>query len=327
MSGHAMVSAIEPGDAELLDAASSCPELPDLESLTDAALRDLTRRRGVAWSTAKLYARLLGDARHRAVNDAVRARLRPWREHARVAGPRLLVVPGAFHVEHPRFHGDGKLIHDAASALGVESRTIPCPGGGSLATNSKLIARELASAGRDPVVLVSLSKGAADVRAVAERPDAAELFANVKAWLDISGIAFGTPIATRIAGSRPLSLLARGVCWWRGHEFQLVRDLAVTPDRPFTHARRAAPHLRIVHVVGFPLTHHLSTPLARKHHRRMSAHGPNDACTMLAPIAHDAGETIPVWGVDHYMQPRWDIRDLAAALISHVLEDAARDRR
>lgn len=319
MNGHPMFAGVEPRDAELLDAAAETPELADIESLTDPALRELTRRRGIAWSTATLYTRLRRSARHGPTNDAVASLLRPWRDHGKPGGPRVLVAPGAFHVEHPKFNGDGRLIHDVASSLGVDSHTIACHSGGSLATNAECIARDLRMAGRSPVVLVSLSKGSADVRAAFERPDAAELFANVAAWLDISGIAFGTPVAARIAGSRPLSALARAVCWWRGHDFQLVRDLAVTRDKPFVQAQRIAPRMRIVHIVGFPLTHHLTTPLARKHHRRLSTMGPNDACTMLAPVTRDAGETVPIWGADHYMQLRWDIRDLAAAVMVHVM--------
>ena len=84
---------------------------------------------------------------------------------------------------------------------------------------------------------------------------------------------------------------------------------------------RVPSRMRVYHLVGFPLTHHLSGPRARKGHRRLQPLGPNDGGgILLADVLQWPGLIYPVWGADHYMtSPGRD----AVALVQRLLESVA----
>src|SRR5205085_3849346 len=143
-----------------------------------------------------------------------------------VAAPGLTVavVPGAFYVESPHTGADGRLVRDAAARAGCRVELIPLASFGALDANAAVIADWLRRR-RGPVVLVSLSKGGAEVKRALARPDAAEVFRRVTWWVDLSGMSCGTPLAGWVL-RRPLRrLLVRSLLWWRGHDFGVVREL------------------------------------------------------------------------------------------------------
>lgn len=64
--------------------------------------------------------------------------------------------------------------------------------------------------------------------------------------------------------------------------------------------------MRVVHIIGFPLQHHLSGGLARKGYERSRHLGPNDSGgVVLADACRWRGDLYPVWGADHYLRPRF----------------------
>src|ERR1043166_2849105 len=114
--------------------------------------------------------------------------LPPWplREPhtARLDGATVVIVPGAFYQTHKDTGADGGVIREEAEHLGARTDIIPLPNLASLRSNARQICAWLNRRTDQRAILVSLSKGSADVKAaLAEDPQA---FTRVVAWVNVS---------------------------------------------------------------------------------------------------------------------------------------------
>jgi hypothetical protein len=193
---------------------------------------------------------------------------------------------------------------------------------GRLAANARTIRDWLSDVPGGPVVLVSLSKGGADVKMGLADPETAPAFRRVALWLDLSGILQGTPLAGWFLHRWYRRLFVRLMAGYHGFEVSLFRELDRQPASPLAQDWSAPDWLRIVHVVGFPLSCHLRDRRARRGHRRLAAFGPNDGGgILLGDLCRLSGLIYPVWGADHYLEPGWDLRPLLQRILSAALED------
>jgi hypothetical protein len=283
--------------------------------LTAAVLRQVAAREGLDFATALLYDRLRRSPEHgpfiRRVNAA------PAEAPAPGEGPTtLVIVPGAFHAEYPHTGADGRRLRAVAERWGWRVAVIPVASFGRLAVNARLICDWLDARPEESVLLVSLSKGGADVKTALALPGTARAFRNVSTWVSLSGTLFGTPLAGWFARHPLGRVLARLVAWYHHYDFEVLHELDHGPGRPLDGDLVLPAHLNVLHVVGLPLAAHLSSRLARRTRRRLAALGPSDGGgTLLGDVARLPGRIYPVWGCDHYLNPRWDITPLIARLL------------
>jgi len=237
----------------------------------------------------------------------------------------LAVAPGAFYREVAKSGGDGRQLRAHASELGFETALIPCESMGSLASNGGLICDWLQTRRQqfpaERIILASLSKGAGDVKTALARPEARQAFANVAAWINISGAASGAPVVNWFQ--------QRKIRWWmqdtlfrlRGLDFDVVRQLKWGPSG-LLHAPLELPaHMKMVTVAGFPLTAHASHFILRSYRHKMKEYGPSDGVALLTDVAALPGGLAPVWGADHYLRPGWDISLLIRAVAIYLAEE------
>src|SRR5205814_7676611 len=78
-----------------------------------------------------------------------------------------------------------------AKLLGAQTAVIPLPNLGTLHNNAQQIREWLSQRDDERIILVSLSKGSADVRAALAEPAA---FARAVAWVNVSGALDGSPL-------------------------------------------------------------------------------------------------------------------------------------
>lgn len=304
---------LTPDERRLLNRAAGWPG-HDWADVTAVGMTEIARCEGIDFATALLYDRLRRSPRHGPFIEKVEALPEP---HVTGRAPcTVAVVPGAFFAEKPETGADGSFVFEQAAALGWPVVRVPLESFGCLRENVGRLCDWLTSRGDEPLVLVSLSKGGAEVRlALAEAP---RLFAHVMAWIDVSGLGLGTPIVNWLFHHPLRTRLVRLLFWWRGYSFTTLSDLQRGPAGLLDDEWRVPAHLAVVHVVGFPLARHLSRPLARRGHRRLAPLGPNDGgTTLLADLARLPGFIYPVWGADHYLRPRWDLGTLLRRLIGH----------
>lgn len=131
----------------------------------------------------------------------------------------LVIVPGACYVEYPATGANGVRLRAVAEAIGWRVEVVPVQSFGALKTNARIIKRWLDNHSAEPVVLVSLSKGGADVKTALAQPDSWHPFRNVAVWIDLSGIVFGTPLVTWSLDHWFRKLLVRFLCWWCNYNY------------------------------------------------------------------------------------------------------------
>jgi hypothetical protein len=113
------------------------------------------------------------------------------------------------------------------------------------------------------------------------------------------------------------------VCWYRGLDGSVLRELDHGAGQPLSFDFNVPPWMRVVHVVGLPLSCHLRTKRARRGHRRLAGLGPNDGGgILLGDLCRLPGLIYPVWGADHYLEPGWDLRPLIRRVLHVALEGA-----
>jgi hypothetical protein len=190
-----------------------------------------------------------------------------------------------------------------------------------MAHNAASAGRFFANRPRRPTILVSLSKGGADVRTAMQRPDAAIALRDVTAWVNLSGMVTGTPLVAWLR-DRPLRCLGvRLLLRLRRQRFAHIEELSCgerAPLRPAVYgaaARAHDPRDRL------PTRTPPQQRLGRRGHARLAPLGPNDGGgILLRDVTTWPGHIYPVWSADHYLRHSFDV-DSAAP---QYLREAAR---
>lgn len=216
-----------------------------------------------------------------------------------LAVPRVLIAPAAFYVEYPKIGGDGQLVRQVAARFGIDAAVIPVPSLGSVTKNAEIVSRILATESDGSVLLVSLSKGAADVRVALERTP--ELSRKLCLWVQVGGLVHGTPLADRILDSPWRRWLMRAYLARYRASPDLLSELAHAPGSLLATPFRAPEGLRVINVIACPLSSQLRGGLRRRH-RRLAVQGPNDGSTLLRDAIVEPGLVYPVWGANHFFQ-------------------------
>jgi len=307
-------------EATLLARAGAWEECPEVRDCSPARLAQITREHTIEFATAVLYDRVLRDARHREFFEEVRA----CGAGTRVKPALVGIVPGAFYREHKRWNTGADGAH-LAKILDCPVEFIPVESFGALERNASLIAEWLVKHNSQRVVLISLSKGSADLKLALGLHNAGELFKNVDAWVSISGLPLGTALVAWLRRQPLRRLGVRLLLWLRGHRYAVVEELRDEPGGPLEAWPILPPHLRVVHVVAVPLRCHLAHPWAGRGYERIAPLGPNDGGGfLLGNVINLPGTVYPVWGVDHYFQPAWDtaptLRSVLARAMASVVE-------
>lgn len=234
----------------------------------------------------------------------------------------VLAVPGWMYRRNPETGADLARPRAVLAQLGVASELVATVENGSVEENAAILAaavRRHAAAGRT-LILLSASKGGAEVAEALGNLLAPEAARAVRAWVNVGGLLRGTPLAD-LATTWPMSWLAAGYFAWRDQPpGESVASLRTDRSAARLARQRPPDGLRIVNFVGIPLSGHIG-PHARFGYGRLSAFGPNDALTPIADILAHGGVTIAELGLDHYFaDPEIDLKTaaLALAVLDHV---------
>ncbi len=305
-------------EQQLLAEAAEESEYASLADLTPAVMARVTAQRGVDYATALLYDRLLRAPEHGPAIEQLSALRGASPQAGLLSGVTCAVAPGAFYREFPHTGADGRILRDAAEQFGCRATLIPSSSTGTLRENAQAILRWLEQNRSEPIILASVSKGGADVKAALALDGAHEIFRPVVAWVDVCGILDGSPMVNWLLARRLRTAFYRLLFRWRGYNFDVIRDLRHGAGAPLDFPLRLPRDLYALHVIGFPLTGHMTNRLSRTFRQRIASGGPNDGCVMLADVCRLPGVVYPVWGADHYMRPSWELRALARAIFAHL---------
>ena len=307
-------------ERELLERAAEFAGQHEGAPPTAANVQAVAAERGAEFATAWLYQRLrMSDANGDFIEQIEAASDDPGALDG--VDAKLVIVPGAFYREFPNSGADGRLLQETARACGLEVAVIPTHSFGTLEANAVIVCNWLLRQPDRPLILASLCKGGSDVKFALARAEAPDAFRNVKAWISLSGIIYGSPMANWALASPIRRLWYRLLLKLQGYDFRIVRQLDCAEGAPLSADLITTQNLAMIHVVGFPLVHHLTTALVRRCYNRVRRLGPNDGGGMLlADACRLPGYVYPVWGADHYLRPaQGDMPRLMRAILKAVL--------
>jgi hypothetical protein len=303
-------------EQRLLDRAATWPEYASSTDLTPDLVRQISDHEGIEFATALLYDRIRRSQEHGPIIERLDSI--PTNQFLPRLDVTLAIAPGAFYVEYPQTGADGLLLRTEAARFGCRTDVIPTRSFGHLSDNAHIIRDWLADHSHESVILVSLSKAGAEVKlALADAP---EVFASVRLWVNLSGIVQGSALAGWLLARQWRCLPVRLLFWYRGYPFSVIRELERGPGSLLDFPLRLPHTMKALHVAGFPLPGHLSSPLTRRGFRRIARLGPTDGGgIVLADLLSWPGWIYPVWGADHYLRPPGqDLRDLMRRVLHFV---------
>jgi hypothetical protein len=277
-------------------------------------------REGIDAATARLYESVRESPLHgqfiRRVDElCAEPAIRAWNHKAVV-----VIVPGASYQENPASGADGRIVREQAERMGCVTELVPISTTGTVRRNARTLCDWLAARPDRPVILVSLSKGGSDLKTALAEPDAEPAFRNVVAWVSLCGILDGTPIADWFLSWSPGAVLARLYYRLSGKSTAFLRDLRYGSRGLMDHPLRLPAHVRLISVVGFPLREHMTSRASLRCRDRLAPLGPNDGALVLADVCALPGLVYPLWGADHYLQPKRDVGVLVRAILIYLIE-------
>lgn len=275
--------------------------------------------------TARLYERVCAKPHNRLLIEAIDRPAQPSGTTVR-ENLCLVLVPGLLYRHFPESGGDGQALREIAKAMSIPFVTIPLDGTEGLGTAAATIGEWLQFhvPPSRVVVLVSLSKGSAEVMSAFAQPELHAAFHRVVAWISVSGLPLGTPSMELILRNPLRRAFLSTYCYLRGWKLGAIRE--VLRHRPSV-AMRVPSHITLIQVVAFPLREHLKDRPSRRLHRQLASIGPSDGYALLEELARLPGYLYPIWGADHYLRGVDELPARLAKMLAFVLQriDASAD--
>lgn len=269
--------------------------LQKLDILTLDAFKQLQVDKGLDLATRVLYLYLMEKQQRWFVNSLENIPATPVSYQNNI---KIIIVPGMHYREHSEVDGDGKLAVDIATKLGLDVELIETNSRGSVKQNVALIQRVLEKNHEKDIWLLSLSKGSLEIRHYLEQTKV--LPSNIRGWLSIGGVCFGSKLADLLVRNRARRLLTRLLCKLMGVDYKILSELATSTDK--SEKKFVVPdQMTMIHVVAMPLKSHVSR-LLQPRYTQLSEYGANDGVVLLSDYLQLPGFIYPIWGVDHLMR-------------------------
>lgn len=296
------------------------------------SLREITEEFSTDFAALFFVSRLYENPRNRRAQEAFHSYLRSIRnkgfsEISRIAqrftSYLIAFVPGYAYKRDPATGADFALQRRIMDRAGFNTVLIQTDEIGTVEENAFVLVEELSRLTQqyDKILLVSASKGGAEVALAIGKLMAAQELRHIKAWISIGGLLRGSPSADQ-ALRWPRSWLARIAFFFTGLRADVIENLS-TKKRRAVFADLIFPNqLLTLQYVGVPLSGHIGKHVERRY-LDLRMLGPNDGLTLLADELVPGGVVVTDIGLDHYYaDPEIDLKTFALASV--VLDELER---
>ncbi|HSG66252.1 MAG TPA: hypothetical protein VLD39_14675 [Gammaproteobacteria bacterium] len=236
---------------------------------------------------------------------------------------QIVFVPGYAYRSNPANGADFRRQRELLAELGFDPILIETEELGTVEVNAAIVTEALRELARehDKIVLVSASKGGAELGLVLGALAGEPAVDHIQGWISVGGLLRGSPYADRYARGIK-RWLARIMLKRRGQPPDIIENLSTLERRPAFEAVTLPSSVLMLHYVGAPLSGHVRDE-TRGRYEILRRLGPNDGLTLLADELTDDGLVVTEVGLDHYFRaPDIDIRTVA--LTYAIFEELAR---
>jgi hypothetical protein len=291
-------------ERSLIARVEQCTPMPCWNDLNQPRLAEIASREGIDFATTLLYCCLRQSPVHGPAIAALdgltvsESSSRPgeWR-------PFVAIVPGGCHEESADSRDALQMVHAEMARLGLPAEIVPVRSFGLLPEQASLVAAWLETRREAEMIVVSLSKGSAEVKLALKRYPGA--FRRVCAWVNISGLVYGSEWIRWLLDRTVSRWSARAWCWYWRYPFAALEQLRRGPSSLLDFDLSTPAHMQTIHIIGLPLAHRLSHPYTRRSFFRLTPLGPNDGMGIMAgDVGRYQGLIYPVWNADHFLRAR-----------------------
>lgn len=233
------------------------------------------------------------------------------------SGVKLLVLPAMFHQEHPEVGGDGAHILEVARACGINAQRVPTLSKGGIVENTPIILNALQNERAERIWIMTLSKGAAELRAVLHNHREQIPLERIQVWFNVGGLPHGADMVDLMLSSALRRIKTRALCTLTGVDFDSFAAFG-TDNPQWQYPLNLPNDLRVINIVGAPLASHLQRALHARY-LRLKHLGPNDGMVVLPRALWLPGQVYPVLGADHFFRGT-QISALLYRLFAYMLE-------
>jgi hypothetical protein len=236
------------------------------------------------------------------------------------------IVPAIYDDKHREHESSGDFLLNHVEQLGYRAMIVPVPPVRTIGDGAEMIRDWLRSQDRR-TILMSLSIGSAEAKLALQPSGMTSDFDRLAAWVNITGPMTGSPLINSLERKRICWFLLNGLMRLRGRKPSMLKDLKYGPDTilwaPLTPPR----DLPIYHLMGFPLPRHFPAAITSSGEKfwwkmvkwlQLSDYGPHEGVGVLASLLREPGLIYPVWGVPHWLGPRWNILPIISRILEHI---------
>lgn len=304
----------------LLARVEQCKSMPSWSELSQSRLAEIASREGIDFATTLLYHCLRRSSVHGPGIVALDNGLEVSQRGSRGAEwrPFVAIVPGGCHEESADSRAALQMVHAEVSRQGLPTEILPVRSFGLLPEQAGIIADWLEARREPELILVSLSKGSAEVKlALKYHPEA---FRAVSAWVNISGLLYGSEWVRWLLDRTTSRWSARLWCWYWRYPFAALEQLRRGPGTLLDFELSTPEHLQTIHIVGLPLKDRLTHLYTRRSFFRLTPLGPNDGMGIMAgDVVRYPGLVYPVWGADHFLRSRGlNVQEFVRRVLEHL---------
>jgi hypothetical protein len=303
----------------------------DVRALHNDMLRSLAEETSPDFAATYFMRRILAEPRHHAIQKrfseklaALSAAERPRIEGGDPARYRFVFVPGLFYKSRPNNGAAMAQIRALVRANGFDTHFIETGDRSKVADGAQMLADYLIAerGSKRRIILVSASKGGADVAYALGTLLKGKKLDHVAGWISIGGVIRGTPLAD-VGLSWPYNWLLALTGWWHGATLGIAHDLAIESSAERAASYAFPDHLTVLHYVAVPFSGTI-TASVRNNYGSMRPFGPNDGVTLLVDQLLPQGFVLLAIGADHHFAlPHADLRTIAlATLILELVESS-----
>jgi hypothetical protein len=241
----------------------------------------------------------------------------------RFRGYQIVFVPGYAYRSNPANGADFRRQRELLAELGFDPILIETEELGTVEVNAGIVTRALRELAleHDKIVLVSASKGGAELALVLASLASEPAIDHIDGWISVGGLLRGSPYADRYAHGIK-RWLARIMLERRGQPPGMIENLSTLERRPAFEALDLPSGVLMLHYVGAPLSGHVRDE-TRGRYEILRRLGPNDGLTLLSDELTRDGLVVTEIGLDHYFRaPDIDVRTVA--LTYAIFEELAR---
>ena len=212
----------------------------------------------------------------------------------------LLILPALFYEEHPEVGGDGAHVANVARACGIDARVVPTVSRGGIDDDLPIVRKALQDVKDGEIWLMTLSNGATSWRCLLQQHSDEIPLERVTTWFNVGGLPNGCQLVDLMLRNRLRRIRTRAFCKVIRMDFNSFCEFGTATPR-LQEPLQIPNHLRVINVVGSPLTSHVEKSMQTRF--LMLKHlGPNDGMVLLPDALWLPGDVYPVLGADHFFR-------------------------